>query len=126
MESEDGIDTKQKRETGIYILHTVIFLTLLSLIMILLISGMSGWWGLIIPILMLLMLTNGFVWYTRRRSRTSLEKINVQSRVNLDVIDLPRVYDFYCPKCLYQTNEQAKLCPNCQKGKLSPTSKNLD
>ena len=125
MGSEDNTNSRQKQEYRTQnILHIVIFLTLLWLIMIIIILGVCCW--LIILILVLLMLTNGIVWHTRRRSRISLKKINMQSRVNLDVIKLPKVYDFYCPKCLYQTNEQVEFCPNCQTGKLSPTTKNLN
>ncbi len=72
------------------------------------------------------MLTNAFIWHTRRSSRISVDKVNLQSRVNSEVINLPKVYDFYCPKCLYQTNEQVEFCPNCQTGKLSPTTRNLN
>jgi fatty acid desaturase len=125
MGSQGDINTKQKQEDRTQnILHIVIFLTLLWLIMIIIILGQFCL--LIILILILLMLTIGIVWHTQRRSRISFEKINMQSRVNLDVINLPKVYDFYCPKCLYQTNEQVKLCPNCKIGILSPTIKNLE
>ena len=125
MGSENNINSRQNQEYRTQnILHILIFLTLLWLIMIVILLGVCCW--LIILILILLMLTNGIVWHTRRRSRISLKKINMQSRVNLDVINLPKVYDFYCPKCLYQTNEQVEFCPNCQTGKLSPTTKNLN
>ncbi len=122
MGSKDNNNTRQNQEDRVQnILHIIIFLTLLCLIMIVIILGQFCW--LIILIFILLMLTIGIGWHTRRRSRISLEEINVQSRVNLEVINLPKVYDFYCPKCLYQTNEQVEFCPNCQTGKLSPTKK---
>ena len=125
MGSENNINTRQKQEYRTQnILHIIIFLTLLILIMIGIIFGRSCW--LIILILILLLLTNVIVWHTRRSSRIRLEKITTQSRISLEVINLPKVYDFYCPKCLYQTNEQVEFCPNCQTGKLSPTIKNLN
>jgi hypothetical protein len=125
MGSEDNINPRQKQEYRIQnILHIGIFLILLFLIIIVIISGMFCW--PIILRLILLMLTDVIIWHTRRSSIISFEKINMQSRVNLEVKNLPKVYDFYCPKCLYQTNEQVEFCPNCQTGKLSPTTKNLN
>ena len=125
MGSEDNINSRQKQEDRTQnILHIVIFLTLLFLIMIVIIFGMCCW--SVILILILLMLTNVIVWHTRRSSRIRLEKLAMGTRTNLEVFNIPKVYDFYCPKCLYQTNEKVKLCPNCQKGILSPTKKDLD
>ena len=125
MEFKSYINSRQKQENRIQnIMHIIIFLTDLILIMIVLISR-PGCWSVII-ILILLMLTNVFVWFTRRNSRIRIEKMFMQSRIDLDVIDLPKVYDFYCPKCLYQTNEQVEYCPNCQTRKLSPTTQHLD
>ena len=121
MESEDNINSRQKQEYRTQnTLHILIFLTLLFIIMIVLISGMGGW---LVILILLLMLTDVIVWHTRRSSRISVEKNIMQSKINSEVINLPKVYDFYCPKCLYQTNEQVEFCPNCQTGKLSPTTK---
>ncbi len=78
-------------------------------------------------ILIILLLFNiSFYWHRRRIERIKREKLVKQSSSNLEIINLPKVYDFYCPKCLYQTNEKVKLCPNCKKGELSPTTKHFD
>jgi RNA polymerase subunit RPABC4/transcription elongation factor Spt4 len=36
--------------------------------------------------------------------------------------NLPKKYKYYCPNCLYQTNEYVKLCPECRKVRLEQTS----
>ena len=34
------------------------------------------------------------------------------------------VYDYYCRYCLFQTNDFSSVCPKCDKGDLTQTSKN--
>jgi RNA polymerase subunit RPABC4/transcription elongation factor Spt4 len=36
--------------------------------------------------------------------------------------NLPKKYKYYCPNCLYQTNEYSKLCPECRQGRLELTT----
>jgi hypothetical protein len=31
----------------------------------------------------------------------------------LSAEDLPKEFDFFCPACLYQTNDFTVLCPKC-------------
>jgi hypothetical protein len=40
--------------------------------------------------------------------------------------NLPKVYNYYCPHCLFQTNDYSKKCPECQSSKLIRTHKNQD
>ena len=77
-------------------------------------------------LIILLLINTLFFWHRRRIYRIKKEKLAKRSSSNLEVINLPKVYDFYCPKCLFQTNEQVEFCPNCQTGKLSPTTRNLN
>jgi hypothetical protein len=77
-------------------------------------------------LIFLLLLNISFYWRRRRIDRISRENLAKRYSSNIDIINLPKVYDFYCPKCLYQTNEQVEFCPNCQTGKLSPTTRNLN
>ena len=35
-----------------------------------------------------------------------------------------KVFQFFCPQCLYQTNEFKKKCPKCMGGRLKKTMKN--
>jgi rubredoxin len=37
--------------------------------------------------------------------------------------NLPKVFDFYCPHCLFQTNEFTKICPECRSHRLERTQK---
>ena len=34
---------------------------------------------------------------------------------------LPKEFDYYCPHCLFQTNEYSKICPECRTGRLEKT-----
>lgn len=34
---------------------------------------------------------------------------------------LPKVFDFYCPHCLFQTNDYMKICPECRSHRLERT-----
>lgn len=35
--------------------------------------------------------------------------------------NLNKEFDYYCPHCLYQTNEYTKLCPRCRSKRLEKT-----
>jgi lipopolysaccharide biosynthesis regulator YciM len=35
--------------------------------------------------------------------------------------NLPKVFEYYCPHCLFQTNEYTKLCPKCRSHRLVKT-----
>jgi hypothetical protein len=125
---EDSNNTRQKKDKTIINLHILLFFIhlFLVIIMILLLAFGIGSSRCTLIFIILLILNILFFWHRRRIERIKREKLAMQSSSNLEVINLPKVYDFYCPKCLYQTNEKVKLCPNCQKGILSPTTKGLD
>jgi lipopolysaccharide biosynthesis regulator YciM len=36
--------------------------------------------------------------------------------------NLPKVFDYYCPHCLFQTNEYKKICPQCRNRRLEKTT----
>lgn len=127
MGSQDNINTTQNRDDSIIKdLHILVFLGLFFLIIfqilciILGIGSSCCIWILIV----VLLLNTVFFWRTRRIDRIKREKLAKQYSSSLEVIKLPKVYDFYCPKCLYQTNEKVRLCPNCKIGILSSTTKN--
>jgi hypothetical protein len=64
------------------------------------------------------------LYYYHRTSHKDIkdERAQIKDKTNAELKKLPKVYDFYCPRCLYQTNEEAKLCPNCKEGRLQPTT----
>jgi len=35
--------------------------------------------------------------------------------------DLPKEFDYYCPRCLYQTNAAYIFCPSCGTNKMART-----
>jgi len=41
---------------------------------------------------------------------------------NLWSDELTKQFDYFCPKCLYQTNVYVKKCPECNGGKLKKTT----
>ena len=36
--------------------------------------------------------------------------------------NLPKEFDYYCPHCLFQTNEYSKICPQCRSKRLEKTT----
>jgi len=36
--------------------------------------------------------------------------------------NLPKVFDYYCPHCLFQTIEYMKICPQCRSHRLEKTT----
>jgi hypothetical protein len=129
MGSGDNINSRQKeKDDTIKDLHILLFLIHFFLVIVMiLLTAMGIGSSCCTWILIILLLTNIlFFWHRRRIYRIKKEKFLEQTRVNLEIVNLPKVYDFYCPKCLYQTNEHVEFCPNCQTGRLSPTTKNLN
>jgi hypothetical protein len=126
---KDNNKTIQEQEDSkINKLHFLLFLIHFSLvlIMILLLAFGIGSYCCTLIFIILLILNILFYWHRRKINRIRNEKLAWQSRTNLEVINLPKVYDFYCPRCLYQTNEDVENCPNCEIGVLSPTTKNIN
>ena len=126
---QGDISTRQKQEyIPIRDLHFLLFLIhfFIVIIMILLLAIGIGSTCCIWILLILLILNILFYWHRRKLDRIRREKVAKQSSSYLEISNLPKVYDFYCPKCLYQTNEQVEICPNCKAGKLSRTIKDLD
>jgi hypothetical protein len=126
---EDNKKTAQEREASkINELHFLLFLIhfCIVLIMILLLIIGRGSYCCTLIFIFLLLLNISFYWHRRRINRFKDEKLAWESRTTLEVINLPKVYDYYCPRCLYQTNEDVEYCPNCKVGRLSPTTKGVN
>lgn len=125
---EDNKKTnRERRESKINKLHLLLFTIHLSIIFImimLMIIGRGSYCCTLI-VIFLLLLSISFYWRRRRISRLEDEKHAWESKINLDIMSIPKVYDYYCPKCLYQTNEYVEHCPNCEIGVLLPTTKNI-
>ncbi len=64
------------------------------------------------------------LFYYHRTSYKDIrkERAEIKDLANAELKNLPKVYDFYCPRCLFKTNEEAELCPNCKKGRLQHTT----
>ena len=72
----------------------------------------------------LILIPTFIIWgYIRRLKLRRREQLEILKSKRDEFLKLPKVYDFFCPHCLYQTNDSAQVCPNCGVGKLSPTSK---
>jgi len=66
------------------------------------------------------------IWgHYRRAYRLAEDKQEIQRRKQYELKTLPKIYNFYCPHCLHQTNKVMEVCPNCGVGKLAPTKKYL-
>jgi hypothetical protein len=109
-------------------LHILVFFTLFFLLIsqiILIVIGLGS--SVCVWIILLLLALNvSFYWHRRRIYSVRKKEIQSQHDSKYEIINLPKVYDFFCPRCLYQTNEGKKMCPNCKTGKLSPTTNNID
>lgn len=40
--------------------------------------------------------------------------------------DLPKEFDYFCPACLYQTNELTEFCPKCGNKELRRTTRGVN
>ena len=49
--------------------------------------------------------------------KLEMEAVNARKKSQ----DIPKVYSYYCPNCLYQTNEKSIRCPRCKEGRLRKT-----
>jgi len=107
-----------------FLLFLIHFFIVIFMILLLILGIGSSCCTLIFIILLLLNIS--YYWYRRKIERIKREELATRYSTNSEIMNLPKVYNFYCPKCLYQTNEEVKLCPNCQKGILSPTTKDLN
>lgn len=105
------------------VFFVLFFLIIMQILLLALGIGSPCCIGFLIILLLLIIL---FFWHMKRIDRIKREKLARQSRTNLEVINIPKIYDFYCPRCLYQTNEDVEYCPNCEIGVLSPTTKNIN
>ena len=65
-----------------------------------------------------------FMWIFARRE---LEKTIAENESRLAALDHPDIYqhsfDYLCPACLFQTNENTGLCPRCGRRELVETYK---
>lgn len=63
----------------------------------------------------------------RRRNKRKMlyeeEKVIVQRRHQESLNKLKKKFDYYCSKCLYQTNEYSDPCPKCGRGRLVRTTR---
>jgi hypothetical protein len=87
-----------------------------------------GWMGIDVPLIFYfvnyLLILAIVLFYYHRTSYKDIkkERSEIKDQSKAELKKLPKVYEFYCPRCLYQTNEEAKLCPNCKEGRLLPTT----
>ena len=114
-------------------LSTSVFFRILALFIIA--SGVTyiiivilGFIGIDVPLIVyflnyLLVLAIVLYYYHRTMYRDiRKERAEIKDLTNTELEKLPKVYDFYCPRCLFQTNDDVKMCPNCKEGRLLPTT----
>lgn len=103
------------------------FASIIAFLMVTLIniSGIRFHSPIIYFIYPLVLILAFYLYHKTRIKRIKRERIEIRDRIKSELSILPKVYDFYCPRCLYQTNDKVEVCPNCGMGKLSPTSGSL-
>ena len=130
MGTEDNKNTRQKQiDRTIKNLHFLLFLIhfFIVIIMILLLTIGIGSRCCTLIFILLLLLNISFYWHRRKIEGIKRKKKLVkQYSSDLEIINIQKVYEFYCPRCLYQTNEDVEYCPNCGFGVLSPTTENRE
>jgi hypothetical protein len=63
----------------------------------------------------------------KKRTKEEIEKDRMdalESRSKAE--NLPKVFDYYCPGCLFQTNTMTDICPECNKKKLMKTKSKFE
>jgi lipopolysaccharide biosynthesis regulator YciM len=58
----------------------------------------------------------------RKSELYKMEEDSVKTKYQQEIDNLPKKYDYLCKTCLFQTNTFSKICPKCNKGRLSRTS----
>jgi hypothetical protein len=75
----------------------------------------------------LILFPSFFIWgYLKRTERMKEEQLELQKRTQYELKNLPEKFNFYCPRCLHQTNNNVESCPNCGVGRLIPTTRFLE
>jgi hypothetical protein len=117
---------KKKPSTSIFFRTLALFIIASGITyMIVLILG---WIGIDVPLIFYfvnyLLILAIVLYYYHRTSYKDIrkERAEIKDQSNAELKNLPKVYEFYCSRCLFQTNEEAKLCPNCKEGRLLPTT----
>ncbi|UCE36444.1 MAG: hypothetical protein JSW00_13100 [Thermoplasmata archaeon] len=59
----------------------------------------------------------------KRAERMKEDQLELQRKAQYELKNLPKTYNFYCPRCLHQTNDDVKTCPDCGVGRLMPTAR---
>jgi hypothetical protein len=120
--------SENKLKPSTYIFFRIMVLFIIASGITYLIILILGWIGIDVPLIFyfinyILVLAIVLYYYHRTRYKDiSKERAGIKYQTDTELKKLPKVYDFYCPRCLYQTNEEAKLCPNCKEGRLQNTT----
>jgi len=59
-------------------------------------------------------------WFKLRKD-IDKEKENIKTNSDRKIFSTNKEFDYYCPHCLFQTNEFDKICPECRSGRLMDT-----
>jgi hypothetical protein len=118
---------KSKKPSTIIFFRTMVLFILASGITYLMIL-ILGFIGIDVPVILyfvnyVIVLAIVLIYYHRTGYKDIKDKrAEIREQTDSELKKLPKVYDFYCPRCLFQTNEDSKLCPNCRDGGLKPTT----
>jgi len=55
--------------------------------------------------------------FVKEHYEEEAKKAEIKSK-KLETLYLVKPFDFYCPECLFQTNDKFKICPKCNKSEL--------
>ena len=70
---------------------------------------------------MLSYLGSGTSAYYNRLLKEKLDANRAADRAKSKADRVQKKYKYFCPHCLFQTNEYSKICPKCRRGRLEKT-----
>jgi hypothetical protein len=120
--------SENKLNPSIYIFFRTLVLFIIASGVTYIIILILGFMGIDVPLIFYflnyILVLAIVLFYYHRTSYKDIrkERAEIKKQTNAELNNLPKVYEFYCPRCLFQTNEEAKLCPNCKESRLLPTT----
>jgi lipopolysaccharide biosynthesis regulator YciM len=61
------------------------------------------------------------LYWFKLKKNIDKEKENIKTNSERIISSTYKKFDYYCPHCLYQTNEFKKICPECRRGRILKT-----
>lgn len=81
--------------------------------------------NIVIEIFIVLSVFLSYYITIRKKRKERRRTTEIKKRADQEIAALPKKYDYFCPKCLHQTNEKTRVCPSCRNGRLEPTGREI-